>query len=173
MLRVYNCPSVLLALLLQDTGLGIIIASGRPITWTSQSYPPFQQTWGITYNWSVLISCQSKQLLSWQVVFDSLRNWHAKRETETMEEVKEIWDPERQSTRQARSPAPGCETLPIFSSHTDLFLSDRIISMHSTGEWKLPFTHINMARIVNYLQGLFFSLCLPFAYFSCENVVLM
>lgn len=147
----------------------------RPhITCTSQLYSNVQQPWGITYNCSYLMSVQTA--LSWQVVFDSVMSWHAQRERERGREdvgrkrTKRAWETDRETSH---STAPGCETLPIFSSHADLFLSDRIISMHSTGEWKLPFMHKNMARIVNYPRGLFFSLCHPFAYCSYEKVLLM
>lgn len=160
---------------LYTTGLSFIIATS-PHHLHITVFFPVQLQWGITYNCLVglflsHVSPNSAFLTSgvWlsQKPTCRVRERGRQRECRKKESTSET---ERET---GHSTAPGCETLPIFSSHTDLFLSDRIISMHSTGEWKLPFTHKNMARIVSYLRGLFFSLCHPFAYSSYEKVLLM
>lgn len=151
-----------------NTGLSTV-ATGPRITCTSQSYSPVQQQWGITYNCLVglflsHVSPNSALLTSGIWLSQKLtRTERARHRGCRKREIREPWETESET---GHSTAPGCETLPIF-------LSDRIISMHSTGEWKLPFTHKNMARIVNYRLGLFFSLCHPFAYCSYEKVLLM
>ncbi len=151
-----------------NTSPSIIIDTGLCITCTSHSYSPIQQQWGITYNCVVGLFLSH---VSPNSVLLTSGIWLSQKLTRTERET--VWTRGREGKKASRERQKARQAIPQHSGTQPIFLSDRIISMHSTGEWKLPFTHKNMARIVNYPQGLFFSLCRPFAYCAYEKVLLM